>query len=252
MSAGASKTLVSGAYGKVTVNSGATLKLTGGTYVFASLTLSSGATLSVSAPTTLSVTGAASFSTGSYLGPASGSGLTAKALAVYFDASSGINVTSGAKVRALLVAPNALVTVSTSSFSGAIAAAQVLMNAGSTVACEDGLGSLSTANPIIVTVSPAESCGGGIEGESIGIEIADSSDTLDVSTPNLPGGGSVTYTLPTALPTGATYNLTVTTTSDIYSCSFDSSCIRCRRGPGEFDCNVRPEQLLTRLQAKVD
>ena len=131
-----------GAYGSVTVNSGATLKLTGGTYVFSSLTLSSGATLAVSAPTVLSVTGAASFSSSSSLGPASGSGLTAKALAVYFDGSSGINVTSGAKVRALLVAPKALVTVSTSSFTGAITAAQVLMNAGATVTCEDGLGSL--------------------------------------------------------------------------------------------------------------
>ena len=140
VSAGASKTLASGAYGSVTVNSGATLKLTGGTYVFSSLTLSSGATLTVSAPTVLSVTGAASFSSTSSLGPASGSGLTAKALAVYFDGSSGINVTSGAKVRALFVAPKALVTVSTSSFTGAITAAQVLMNAGATVTCEDGLG----------------------------------------------------------------------------------------------------------------
>ncbi len=142
VSAGASKTLASGAYGNVTVSSGATLKLTGGTYVFASLTLSSAATLAVSAPTALSVTGAASFSSSSSLGPASGSGLTAKALTVYFDGSSGINVSSGAKVRALFVAPRALVTVSTSSFTGAIAAAQVLMNAGATVACEDGLGSM--------------------------------------------------------------------------------------------------------------
>ena len=147
VSAGASKTLASGAYGNVTVSSGATLKLTGGTYVFASLSLSSGAALTVSAPTTLSVTGAASFSSSSSLGPASGSGLTAKALVVYFDASSGINVSSGAKVRALFVAPRALVTVSTSSFTGAVSAAQVLMSAGSTVACEDGLGALPAGGP---------------------------------------------------------------------------------------------------------
>jgi hypothetical protein len=126
----------------VTVNSGATLKLTGGTYVFSSLTLSSGATLAVTAPTVLSLTGAASFSSTSSMGSASGSGLTAKALAVYFDSSSGVNVTSGAKIRALLVAPKSLVTVSTSSFTGAVTAAQVLLNAGATVTCEDGLGSL--------------------------------------------------------------------------------------------------------------
>ncbi len=222
LGAGSSRTLVSGAYGSVTVNSGATLKLTGGTYVFASLTLNSGATLAVSAATVLSVTGAASFSSGSSLGPASGSGLTAKALAVYFDGSSGINVSSGAKVRALFVAPKALVTVSTSSFTGAIAAAQVLMNAGATLTCQDGLGSLSTSNPISVTVSPDVACGGGVEGDSIPIVISDSSDTLSVNAPD-PTDGSATYTLPTALPTGATYDVTVTTTSSVYTCTFDSS-----------------------------
>ena len=147
VSAGASKTLASGAYGSVTVSSGATLKLTGGTYVFSSPTLSSGATLTVSAPTVLSVTGAASFSSSSSMGPAPSSGLTAKALAVYFDACSAVSVTSGAKVRALFVAPRALMTVSTTSFTGAISAAQVLLNAGATVGCEDGLASLPNGGP---------------------------------------------------------------------------------------------------------
>jgi hypothetical protein len=222
LGAGTSRTLVSGAYGGVTVSSGATLNLTGGTYVFASLTLSSGATLVVSAPTVLSVTGAASFSSGSSLGPASGSGLTAKALAVYFDGCSEINLSSGTKIHALFVAPKALVTVSTSSFTGAIAAAQVLMSAGATVTCQDGLGSLSSSNPISVTVSPDVACGGGGEGDSIPIVISDLNDTLSVNTPD-PTDGPATFTLPTALPTGATYDLTVTTTSSVYTCTFGSS-----------------------------
>jgi hypothetical protein len=48
-----SKTLAAGAYGNVSVNSGATLSLSGGTYVFSSLTLNSGATMVVTAATTL-------------------------------------------------------------------------------------------------------------------------------------------------------------------------------------------------------
>ena len=139
LSAGTSKTLASGAYGAVTVNSNATLTLTGGTYVFSSLNLNSGATLVVKAATLLSVTGAAGFSSGSFLGPASGSGLTAKSLAVYFDASSAVSISAGAKIRALFFAPNALVNLSASSFTGAIEAAQVIMNASATITCEDGL-----------------------------------------------------------------------------------------------------------------
>ena len=130
LNSGATKTLAAGAYGALTVNSNATLSLTGGTYVFSSLTLNSGATLSVTAATTLSVTGGASFNSGSFAGPATGSGLTAQALVMYFDASSGIALNSGAQIQALFIATNARVTVNTSKFTGALAAAQVVMNSG--------------------------------------------------------------------------------------------------------------------------
>ena len=143
LNSGASKTLAAGAYASVTVNSGATLSLTGGTYVFSSLTMNSGSTLAVTAATTLSITGSASFNSGSVTGPASGSGLTAKALVLYLDTSSGIDLSSGAEVQALFVATHALVTVNTAKFTGAIAAAQVLMNSGATVTCQDGFGSLA-------------------------------------------------------------------------------------------------------------
>ena len=142
LNSGASKTLAAGSYGNVTVNSGATLSLPGGAYVFSGLTLGSGARLSVAAATTISVTGSASFNSGSFVGPASGSGLTAKALAMYFDASSAIALASGAQVQALVVATNARVTVSTSKFTGALAAAQVVLSSGATITCQDGFGEL--------------------------------------------------------------------------------------------------------------
>ena len=217
---GSSKTLASGAYGNVTVSSGSTLKLTGGNYAFSSLTLSSGATLSVTASTVLSVTGAATISSGSSMGPSSASGLTAKGLAVYF-ASSKITISSGAKVRALLVAPNALVTVSTSSFSGAIAASQVLLSSGATVACEDGLGSLNQSNTITVTLGPALGCGGTPEGD-VEVDISDSNDDVGGSTPSA-SGASTSLTLPTPVATGSAYQVTVSPGSDVYTCTFDSS-----------------------------
>ena len=150
---GVSQTLASGAYGGVTVSPGATLSLTGGTYVFSSLTLEIGAALTVSAPTVISVTGAAHFDIVSSLGPASGSGLTAKSLAVYFDSSSEVDVGLDAQVKALFVAPNALVTVSTSGFTGAIAAAQVLMHPAAGVTCEDGFGSLRRGQSGVASVA---------------------------------------------------------------------------------------------------
>jgi hypothetical protein len=142
LNSGGAKRLAAGAYGSVTVNSGATLTLTGGTYVFSSLTLNSGATLGVTTATSLSVTGAASFNSGSYAGPQLTTGLTARALSLYFDSAANVNFNSGARVRALVVATNAKITVNTSSFTGAIAAAQVLLNSGATVTCEDGLAKL--------------------------------------------------------------------------------------------------------------
>ncbi len=142
LNSNATKTLTAGAYGSVTVSSGARLLLTGGPYVFSSRALHSGATMSVTAATTLSVTGNASFDSGSFAGPVSGSGLTAKALVMYFDTSSGVSLNSGAQIQALLVATNARVTVNTSKFTGALAAAQVVMNSGATVTCQDGFGSL--------------------------------------------------------------------------------------------------------------
>ena len=159
LNSGASRSLAAGAYGSMTVNSGAKLSLTGGTYAFSSLTLNSGGTLSVSAATTISVTGSASFNSGSYAGPAAGSGLTAKSLVMYFDGSSGINLNSGAQVQALFLATNALVTVNTSSFTGALAAAQVVMNSGATITCQDGFGSLVTTNLCAgVTCTASDQC----------------------------------------------------------------------------------------------
>jgi len=157
LNSGQSRTLAAGAYGSVNVNG--TLSLTGGTYVFSSLTINSGGSVSVSAATTLSITGSGNFGSNAYLGPASGSGLTAKSLVLYFNGSSGINLNSGATIQALVVATNAKVTVNTASFTGAIAAAQVVMNSGSTVTCQDGFGSLVAGNLCAgVTCTASDAC----------------------------------------------------------------------------------------------
>ena len=160
LNSGQSRTLAAGAYAGVTVNSGATLSLTGGTYVFSSLTLNSNATMAVSAATTVSVTGSGSFNSGSFAGPASGSGLTAKSLVLYFDGSSAINLNSGALLQALVVATSAKVTVNTSGFTGAIAAAQLVMNSGATVTCQDGFGSLVSSGDLCagVTCTASDQC----------------------------------------------------------------------------------------------
>jgi hypothetical protein len=137
------QTLAAGSYGSVLVGAGATLKLSGGNYVLSSLTLNGNATLAVSAASSLSITGNVNLGSGSYLGPASGSGLTAKSLVLYFDSSSNLNLNSGVTIQALVLATSALVNVDTSSFTGALAAAQVTMNSGSKITCQDGFGSLA-------------------------------------------------------------------------------------------------------------
>ena len=140
---GTARTLGSGTYGSLTVNAGAKLSLLGGKYVFSSVTLNSGARLLATAPTTILVTGEAGFNTGSVVGPSVGSGLTAKDFVMYFETSSGISLSAGVQVQALFVATKALVSLNASMVTGALAAAQVVMNSGATVACQDGLGALT-------------------------------------------------------------------------------------------------------------
>ena len=140
LNSGVTKTIAPGAFGAVTVNSGATLTLTGGAYVFSSLAMNSGGTLIVDKASTIAVTGMASFGSGSFLGPAASSGLTAKGLVLDLESSCGFSFNSGAQIQALVVATNAEVTINTAKFVGAIAAKQIVMNSGATVTCQDSFG----------------------------------------------------------------------------------------------------------------
>ncbi len=86
-------TLNEGAYGNLTINKGATLRLSGGGYSFQSITVASGGSIRYAAPSDIVVAGRADFGANSVVSPADGSGLTPVAMRIQVD---GINGTTGA------------------------------------------------------------------------------------------------------------------------------------------------------------
>ena len=81
-----------GAYGNLSIGTGATLRLRGGGYAFRSITIARGGALRYAAPSDLVVSGRADFGPDSIVMPDDGSGLTAASIRIQID---GINGTNG-------------------------------------------------------------------------------------------------------------------------------------------------------------
>ncbi len=81
--------LAPGAKGDVTVKPNGVLRLSGGLYQFASLTLQSNTRLEASAGSEVRIAGRLDAAPNSYFGPAQGSGLTAKGLRIEVDGQNG-------------------------------------------------------------------------------------------------------------------------------------------------------------------
>ena len=84
-------TLDEGAYGNVTVGSGATLRLRGGGYAFRSITIARGGALRYAAPSDIVVSGRGDFGPDSIVMPEGGSGLSAAAIRIQIDGLNGTN-----------------------------------------------------------------------------------------------------------------------------------------------------------------
>ena len=80
-----------GAYGNLTIGTGATLRLRGGGYAFSSITIGRGGALRYAAPADIVVSGRADFGPDSVVMPESGSGLTAAAMRIQIDGLNGTN-----------------------------------------------------------------------------------------------------------------------------------------------------------------
>jgi trimeric autotransporter adhesin len=87
--------------------------------------------------------------------------------------------------------------------------------------------SAGDAFAISVTFTPATECCAPGCGEPFSIVVVDTDangntiDTAGLSSGDIPSDGSVILTLPTLLPTGAAYTVSVSTSSDVYTCSVD-------------------------------
>ncbi len=264
LNSGAKKALSAGSFGTVIVNSGATLTLTGGTYVFASLTLNSGATLVVTAATTVSVTGTATFGSGSFAGPAGGSGLTAKALHLDLDTSSGVSINSGAEVQALVLAPKALVTVNTAALVGALGASEVVLNSGAEIVFQDGFSGGESTCPASCDDGNActtDACTGGVcthtavaNGTTCNDGNAcDLNDTCQ--TGGCTAGSTVTCTAPDACHTAGTCSPATGTCSaptlNAGFCGINGACVAAGAANGSNTCETCQPSVSTTAYTNV-
>jgi hypothetical protein len=147
VSSGQTRSMAAGAYGAVSVQG--TLKLTGGTYELASLTLGNDARVEVLATSQLHVAGRLSTGDRARIAP-SGSALTAKDVRLEINGLNGSNGTLGASpkaaafgndtvVRALLLVPNGtLQTGQRTNATGALFGRDVYVNLDAVVSFEDG------------------------------------------------------------------------------------------------------------------
>ena len=257
------KTLSAGAYGTVLVNGGATLALTGGTYVMSSLTLNGNAALTVSAATTLSITGLAAINGGSSMGPAKGSGLTAKSLVVYSDSAQSVILNGNCSVQAILVATSAEVIINTSNFVGAVAAAQVLLNSDAVVTCQDGLGSIASCSGPCNNGNPCTT-GACVSGQCAYTPVAngvsckdgnacDLSDTCQAGT--CTAGSHVTCTAPDSCHTAGTCNATTgvcsAPTLNAGYCDIGNTCVVSGAADGANTCETCQPSVTTSAYTPV-
>ncbi len=164
--------LAPGAKGDVTVKPNAVLRLSGGLYQFASLTLQSNTRLEAVAASEVRIAGRLDAAPKSSFGPAQGSGLTAKGLRIEVNGSNG-GATVGSKpaacsfgpnatVRALVLVPNGTLDLGQNSAAqGALFGQAVRIEENATVVFEDGFAPTCPASCDDGNACTADSCKNG-------------------------------------------------------------------------------------------
>jgi hypothetical protein len=160
------RTICPGAYGEVIVKHGATLRLIGGAYDFLAVRLHAGSRIEALGPVMIRIAGKLDAHERSYVGPAPGSGLTAKGVRVAVlgaaarcarDEDDGERHRAGAaavigaksEVRALMAVPSGILVLGPKlKATGAFFAASIEIRPHALVAFEDGFAAWESALPL--------------------------------------------------------------------------------------------------------
>jgi hypothetical protein len=164
VAANGTQTLAPGKYATVTVGKGGTLNLSGGTYQIATLSPSTSAKILAVAAVDVRVTNAFSLTLGQTIGPATGSGLTAKSVQLTSLSSATTAATLGSStVRAVVYAPNGtLLLQSGLALTGAVGGKDVDVGASAKLTLEDGFAAPTCASCDDANACTTDACVNGV------------------------------------------------------------------------------------------
>ncbi len=221
-------TLNEGAYGNLTVGRSATLRLAGGGYAFASITVRRAGALLCAGPADVVVPGPPDFGPNSVVGPAGGAGLTAAGIRIQID---GINGSDGALSstppaahagQSAQVSATLYATAGTLDFdqsfagNGAFFGRDIHVSRNGRFSINSAFNTAPTANPqsvftagsspLTITLTGSDPEGGALAFSIVSPPVA---GTLSPVTVTSPGSASVTYTPAAAgMPDSFTFRVT--------------------------------------------
>ncbi len=221
-------TLDAGAYGNLTINKGATLRLSGGGYAFQSITVAAGGSIRYAAQADIVVSGRADFGANAVVSPADGSGLTPAAMRIQVDGINGttgvvgatppsIHVGQSSRVLATLYATaGSLILDQSVEGNGAFLGRDILVGHNSRLTLNSAYNQPPSANAQVVFTTgsdplPITLTGSDPEGQALTFSIvsAPHAGTLSAPVSASPASATVTYT-PTAANTTDSFTFRVT------------------------------------------
>lgn len=196
-----SSTLDEGAYGNVSIGTGATLRLRGGGYAFRSITVGKGGSILYGAATDIVVAGGADFGANVVVQPEPGSGLSALSFRIQVDGSA-VHVGQTAKIAGTLYAPAATIVFDQSvDATGAFLARDILVSHNSRLTLSSAFNRAPTADsqtvsttgssPLLITLTGSDPEGGPLV---FSIVSGPSAGTLSALASVSPTSATVTYT----------------------------------------------------------
>ena len=194
-----SQTLGAGSYGALSVGRDATVRLSGGTYVFSSITTDRGGSIAFDAAANVVVKGAMNLGTNGTISAASG--LTTKYKIFYVH--DAVTLGKDSVIAATIHAPNGTITASEGThLTGALVARDIRVGRGSSLTVRNGFRNVApVANPQTVSTNGTTPLaitltGSDADGDPLTFSIVTppSNGTLSAITQTGPTSATVTYT----------------------------------------------------------
>ena len=193
------QTVGAGSYGSLTIGRNATVRLSGGTYVFASIAADRDASILFDAAADVVVKGPMSLGQGATIG--GGAGVTTKHKMFFVHGIDGVTIGRDSNIGATIDAPNGAITVGQdTSIAGSLLARDIRLNRACTLQLRSGFRNIApvangqtvnTTGPVTITLTGFDADGDPL---TFSIVTPPSHGTLSAITQTGPMSATVVYT----------------------------------------------------------